>query len=82
MHDNDPDEELCLPAREVRVALGLADNLLSALNANQQIASELMAVLPPFDPNVRLPEVGIVDDGDTLRLHLLLLSYQGASTAA
>jgi hypothetical protein len=79
MQDNDPDEELRLPAREIRAALGLADNLLAALNANQQIADELAAVLPPFDLDARLPEVGALGDGNDLRLYLLRLAERLAT---
>jgi hypothetical protein len=74
MQENDPDEELCLPTREVQAALGLADALLKALNANPQMAAQLAAVMPPLDPSVRLPEVGRIEDGHELRLHLRRLA--------
>jgi Domain of unknown function (DUF4263) len=74
MPDQDPDEELRLPAREVRAALSLVDSLLAALKDDRGLADELASTLLPLPAASRLPEVGLIRDGESLRLHLLRLA--------
>jgi Domain of unknown function (DUF4263) len=70
----DPDEELAIPAREARAALGIVEGILSALTATETLASQLASSLPPLPASARLPEVGQVRDADTLKLHLLRIA--------
>ncbi len=72
MQDEDPDLDLCVPIREVRAALALADGLLNAASARPALAHELVDALPRLDDDLlaRLPEVGPITDVDGLRLHL------------
>jgi hypothetical protein len=72
--EQDPDEALSVPAREVRAALALIDGLLVALGTRPGLADELASVLPPFGSDARLPEVGPVRDTDGLRLYLYRLA--------
>jgi hypothetical protein len=65
----DPDQELPIPAREARAALGIVEGILSALTADETLASQLASSLPPLPASARLPEVGQVRDADTLKLH-------------
>ena len=72
----DPDEELPIPAREARAALGIVEGDFSALTATETLASQLASSLPPLPASARLPEVGQVRDADTLKLHLLRIAVR------
>jgi hypothetical protein len=74
MQDEDPDEELRVPAREVRAALSLVDSLLVALKDDGGLADGLASTLLLLPVASRLPEVGLIRDGESLRLHLLRLA--------
>src|ERR1700690_97296 len=70
MRDEDPDEELSVPDREVRAALALADRLIIALSAREGLAEDVASGLPPLPYPAQVPEVGRVEDGMALRAYL------------
>ena len=74
MLDQDPDEMLLVPARELGASLTFHQYLLAALNNAPELAAALAAAMPPQEREQQLPEVGPVEDGSSLRLHLLRLA--------
>jgi hypothetical protein len=47
MQDQDPDEQVAIPSREIRAALALAEGLLTALEAREGLGDELASARPP-----------------------------------
>lgn len=70
--DEDPDENLAVPTREVKTALALAKGLLVAFEKREELAEEFRAHLVPIIAQLgsaaQLPEVGPVTDADRVRL--------------
>lgn len=68
----DPDELLGVPDREVSATLGLLRGLVRLMDDQEDLAAALADGLGRLDDDEqgRLPEVGPVQDAESLRLHL------------